>query len=198
MPAAVALETYAGMAETSDLKDVEVLKRLARLAVKPATAYLERVVFGECDTQMGRLAAARTFDPLRTLATGVNESDVDLLEQKYRFFKLGAFAPLPSKMKAEIPANRAAVAEIRPLTARLDADGKDTFDIEAFWRANEGGLPAWSAVLRAVLCHVPNSAPPERAFSILNDSIGDDQYNAKADYKKALIQVQYNGRRRDD
>ena len=72
MPAAVALETYAGMAETSDLKDVEVLKRLARLAVKPATAYLERVVFGECDTQMGRLAAARTFDPLRTLATGVN------------------------------------------------------------------------------------------------------------------------------
>ena len=84
------------------------------------------------------------------------------------------------------------------MTARLGADGKGTFDIGAFWRANEGGLPAWLAVLRAVLCHVPNSAPPERAFSILNDSIGDDQYNAKADYKKALIQVQYNGRRRDD
>jgi hypothetical protein len=47
-----------------------------------------------------------------------------------------------------------------------------------------------------VLCHVPNSAPPERAFSILNDSIGNGQYDAKADYKKALMQPQYNNRGR--
>jgi hypothetical protein len=55
-------------------------------------------------------------------------------------------------------------------------------------------------VLRAVLCHVPNTAPHERAFSILNDSIGDGQYSPKASYKKALtqVQVQYNGRRRED
>jgi hypothetical protein len=51
-------------------------------------------------------------------------------------------------------------------------------------------------VLRAVLCHVPNTAPPEHAFSILNDSIGEGQYSTKADCNKALTQVQYNGRRR--
>jgi len=76
------------------------------------------------------------------------------------------------------------------------SDGKDTFDIEAWWSAQEAVLPAWTQVLRAVACHVPNSAPPERAFSILNDSIGDDQYHAKGDYKKALMQVQYNSRAR--
>lgn len=85
---------------------------------------------------------------------------------------------------------------IRPLSQRLDTDGKGTFDMQDFWRAKEGALPAWAKVLGAVLCHVPNSAPPERAFSILNNSIGDDQYAALADYKKALIQVQYNSRRR--
>jgi hypothetical protein len=51
-------------------------------------------------------------------------------------------------------------------------------------------------VLRAVLCHVPNSCPPERAFSILNDCIDDDQYNAFADYKKAMVMAQYNSRGR--
>jgi hypothetical protein len=49
-----------------------------------------------------------------------------------------------------------------------------------------------------VLCHAPNSAPPERAFSALNDSIGDGQYNAKANYKKVLMQLQYNNRGRGD
>jgi hypothetical protein len=30
-------------------------------------------------------------------------------------------------------------------------------------------------------------APPERAFSILHDCMNDDQYNAFADYKKAIV-----------
>ena len=79
----------------------------------------------------------------------------------------------------------------------MDADGKDTFNIESSWCAKEAVLPAWAEVLRAVCCHVPNSAPPERAFSILSDSIGDDQCQAKANYKKALMQVQYNSRARE-
>jgi hypothetical protein len=78
----------------------------------------------------------------------------------------------------------------------VGAEGKGTFDIQACWLANEGALVAWSKALRAELCYVPNSAPPEPPFSILNDSIGDGHYSAKADYTKALIQVQYNGRRR--
>jgi len=100
-------------------------------------------------------------------------------------------------MKKEIPEYKAAVSEIKSFAERRDEDGKDTFDIEAWWRGNEGRLPGWSSVLRAVLCHVPNSAPPERAFSILNDSFHDDQTSAKADYKAASIMLQYNGRGRD-
>jgi len=49
----------------------------------------------------------------------------------------------------------------------------------------QGDLRTWAFVLRAVLCRVPNSCPPERAFNILHDCIDDDQLNAFADYKKA-------------
>ena len=191
-----ALGTYESQAKTANLQDVEVLKEFALLSVKPACTYFERVVLGDCADQIARLAAARIFDPLHVLATGVSMTDVETLAQVYRFFKLEEFSELPAAMVAEIPAYLASVKEIRPLSQRLDTDGKDTFDMQDFWRAKEGALPAWAKVLGAVLCHVPNSAPPERAFSILNNSIGDDQYAALADYKKALIQVQYNSRRR--
>jgi hypothetical protein len=100
-------------------------------------------------------------------------------------------------MKKEIAEYKAAVSEMKPLAERRDEDGNDTFDIESWWCGCEARLPAWSSVLRAVLCHVPNSAPPERAFSILNDSFDDDQTRAKADYKAASIMLQYNGRGRD-
>jgi hypothetical protein len=101
-------------------------------------------------------------------------------------------------MKEELPANKARIAQIRPITGRLDEDRKGTFDLQVWWRESQAALPAWSSTLRAVLCHAPNSAPPERAFSILNDSIGNGQYNAKADYKKALMQLQYNNCGRDE
>ena len=94
-------------------------------------------------------------------------------------------------MKEELPAYRAAVAMIKPLEEREDAKGNDTFDMEAWWKSQRGDLRAWALVLRAVLCHVPNSCPPERAFSILNDCIDDDQYNAFAVYKKAMVMAQY-------
>jgi hypothetical protein len=69
----------------------------------------------------------------------------------------------------------ARITLIRPLAERLDSDGKGTFGIQAWWRENQAALPARSSRLRAVLCRAPNSEPLERAFSILSDSIGDDQ-----------------------
>jgi hypothetical protein len=189
------METYKNLCETGDPKDVEVLKRLVGMSVRPAFDYLERVVFRECGDQMSRLAASRVLDPLHVMAAGVNESGVDKLVARYRFFTLPSFVSLPEAIKNELPSSRAAAAEIKPFAERKDADGSDTFDIEAWWRANEPNHPAWVEVLGAVLCHVPNSAPPERAcFTILNDSIGDDQYHAKAGYKKSLMQLKYNGR----
>ena len=62
---------------------------------------------------------------------------------------------LPAATKKEVPACVAAVSKKWPLAQRVDAEGKGTFDIHAFWLANEGALVAWSKVLRAVLCHVP-------------------------------------------
>jgi hypothetical protein len=55
---------------------------------------------------------------------------------------------------------------------------------------------AWASALRVVLRHVPNSCPPERAVSILSDCIDDGQYNAFADYKKAMVMAKYNARGR--
>jgi hypothetical protein len=99
-------------------------------------------------------------------------------------------------MKEELPAYKAHIAQIRSLTGRLDEDRKDTFGLQVWWSESQAALPAWSSTLRAVLCHAPNSAPPERTFGIPNGSIGDGQYNAKADHKKELMQLQYSNRGR--
>ena len=51
----------------------------------------------------------------------------------------------------------------------------DTFDRRAWWINVKEKLPHFFAVLRAVLTHAPNSCPPERVFSILNDTFDNDQ-----------------------
>ena len=52
-------------------------------------------------------------------------------------------------------------------------------------------------MLRAVLTNSPNSIPPERVFSILNDTFDDDQTSALADYLELSLQLQYNARGRE-
>jgi hypothetical protein len=42
----------------------------------------------------------------------------------------------------------------------------------------------------------PNSIPPERCFSILNDTFDDDQTRSSADYIEYSLQSQYNARGR--
>ena len=58
------------------------------------------------------------------------------------------------------------------------------------------GIDAIAYVLRAVLANSPNSIPPERVFSILNDTFDDDQRSALADYKELSLQLQFNDRSR--
>ena len=53
-------------------------------------------------------------------------------------------------------------------------------------------------MLRAVLANAPNSIPPERVFSILNDTFDDDQDRALADYLEFSLQRQYNMRGRGE
>ena len=130
------------------------------------------------------MEAAIAFGPIHVLGNGADAADVDHLVSRYRLFGLSLFTGLPAKMKEELPAFRAAVAMIKSLEERKDAEGSDTFDMEARWKIRRGDLRAWASLLGAVLCHVPNSYPPERAFSILNNCIDDGQYNALADYKR--------------
>ena len=68
----------------------------------------------------------------------------------------------------------------------------------SFWRENEvgKGIDAFAFVLRAVLANSPNSIPPERVFSILNDTFDDDQDNSYADYIELALQLQFNERSR--
>ena len=189
--------TYKEILEYGDLSDVVVLKSLVRAIVKPALGYMEKVIFNTCSAQVARMKAAQAYDPIFAITNNITSGDVDELERLYRLFALPEYAGAADAMKEELATYKARITLIRPLAERLDSDGKDTFDIQVWWRENQAALPAWSSTLRAVLCHAPNSAPPERAFSILNDSIGDDQTCAKADYKKALMMLQYNNRGRD-
>ena len=54
-------------------------------------------------------------------------------------------------------------------------------------------------MLRSLWLHCgkfPNSAPPERVFSILNDCFDDDQLSALDDYVQLSLMLQYNARGR--
>ena len=145
------------------------------------------------------MKAACFFNPLHVLATGaVSEADVEGLSA-FRFATHPRLAPKIQEMKSEIIAYNTLVKAVKPAAQRLDAEGKDTFDLGAFWRENEvgKGVDAFAFVLRAVLAHSPNSIPPERVFSILNDTFDDDMDRAHADYIELSLQLQFNSRSRE-
>ena len=85
---------------------------------------------------------------------------------------------------------------IPPYSERVvkDAAGKahDSFNIKEWWVSQRKTLPGFFMVLRAVLTHTPNSAAAERMFSILNNSFGSKQANARADYIEFSLMKQFN------
>ena len=100
-------------------------------------------------------------------------------------------------MKSEIAAYNSKVASVKPLAQRLDPKTKkDTFDLGDWWRANGDAVPNFKYTLRAVLANSPNSIPPERVFSVLNDTFEDDMDNSYSDYIELSLQLQYNNRSR--
>jgi hypothetical protein len=156
---------YAAVLDRGNLKDVDVLKELVRKSVVPARQYVNTKIFGECINQVRRMEAAivcLSSAQSTCKATASTRQDVDHLVSRYRFFGLPRFTWLPAKMKEELPAYRAAVATIKPLEERGDAEGNETSDVRAWWKSQRGDLRAWASVLRAVLCHAPNSCPGAR------------------------------------
>ena len=108
------------------------------------------------------------------------------------------YRDLKAKVKAELPAYKSIISQIPAEGDRLDDDGLDTFDIESFWKVAAPQLPATALLLRGVLTHSTNSAPPERVFSILNDTFDSSMTQSLNDYIELSLQLQYNerGRRR--
>jgi hypothetical protein len=117
-----------------------------------------------CSAKVQRLKVEKVHSPIFGVTNIITSGDVDERARAYHFFSLKEYAGAANAIKEELAAYKARIAQIRPLAERLDGDGKGTFDIQVWWRESEAALPAWSSTLRAVLCHAPNSAPPERAF----------------------------------
>ena len=158
---------------------------------------LDRVEFGSCSEQVARMKAAQVRNPISCAINDVTAKDVDEIKRLCRFLSVPAYEGLEIAMKEELHLYKARIAQIRPIKERLDEDGQGTFDIQSWLRESKAALPAWSKALRAVLCHAPNSAPPGRAFGILNNAIGDQQVRAREDYKKATVQLQFHSRGRE-
>jgi hypothetical protein len=76
-------------------------------------------------------AAASSLGPIHVQGSGVDEADVGRLVSRYIFFGFPRFTGLPTKMKEELPAYRAAVTMIKPLEEQVGAEDNDTFDMEA-------------------------------------------------------------------
>ena len=144
------------------------------------------------------MKAVRFFTPLHVLANGdVTEEDIDGLNL-FRFAKHPVLGPKIQQMKSEIVQYNTLVRAIKPAAQRVDDKDKGTFDLGTFWRENEvgKGIDAFAFVLRGVLANSPNSIPPERVFSILNDTFEDDMDRSYSDYISLSLQLQYNSRTR--
>ncbi len=56
-------------------------------------------------------------------------------------------------------------------------------------KRNASHLPKWSAAARKIFQIQPSSAAPERVFSSLNNSFGDQQENALQDYVESSLML---------
>ena len=87
--------------------------------------------------------------------------DIDALSA-FRFTTHPKLKPAIEKMKSELTTYQDVIKDIKPRSQRLNAKGKDTFDLGTWWCANAEKVPSRAYVLRAVLTNSPNSIPPER------------------------------------
>ena len=184
---------------TGSLDSEEVLFAKAKALAAPASAYFQDRFMIKRSGQVGRFKAARLFNPLHANANAITEADVEALSC-FNALKHPHVKKHYEAMHTEIQKYNAKVAGIKPLAQRIkkDATGKekDTFDIQAWWRSMKLELPHHYQVLCVVLLHSPNSCPPERLFSILNNTFDADQMNALMDYMELALQLQFNNRTR--
>ena len=179
---------------TGDLGDVDVLKEMARDIVNPALKYFDWALGDKRGDQLARMKIARIFNPLHAKQYTVSVADVDEFNRCFRMTRHFKLKPLLFKMKDELIKYMHLVSEIKDLVDRKDEDDRDTWDPAKWWSNAKTVIPSWATMCRAVLCHSPNSCPPERVFSILNDTFDDNMKRAYADYMELSLQLQFNYR----
>jgi hypothetical protein len=176
--------------------DLEWYVARAQQIVAPAYKYfvaaLDSVggVKGRHHLQLQRMRAARNvFNPVVAFHTPVTDKDIATLSQAFRCMRHPLVAATLLKMPAELPKYNALASAITIIVS-------GEFDIQAWWKMHKTSLPAFTQVLRAVLTNSPNSCPPERVFSILNDTFSTSQKTTKQDHLQLSLQLQYNSRGR--
>lgn len=179
------------------LNDPCALAAYGRTVIAPVIEYFVKKVVGNGardSNLVSMMRAASYFDPVRAMVP--SEDSVDALWDAFAFLsKHPTYDDMKDPVKAEVPMFATLRAAIPSLEVRLEK-GKDTFSIGDWWKNAALKLPKTAIVLRGVLTHAINSAPPERVFSILNDSFDADQKRSLNDYVELSLMLQYNLRDR--
>jgi len=196
-PRAVAPEpAVEDVSSKPNLGEATGLEATALAMCAPMTKYYDDTVEVKRSGLLGRLEAARAcFNPLK--GSPVTTHNVEALEQSFKLCAHPNLALCVEGMKLELSKYNGLVRLIPDPATRLDDKGRDTFNMSHWWASASAEIPNTAKLLRAVLCHVPSSCAPERAFSILNHSFGNEQKNALADYMELSMQRQFNKRTRD-
>jgi hypothetical protein len=136
-----ATDDYAAILDRVNLKDAEVLKELVRQSVVPALQRQHQNHWRVHQPSPANGGGQRPR-PNHVQGQGADEAYAGRLISRYRFFVLPRFTGLPAKIKEELPAYHAAVAMIKPLEERENAEGNGTFDMEALWKSQRSDLRA--------------------------------------------------------
>ncbi len=107
--------------------------------------------------------------------------DIDGLKI-FKFYEHPKISAQIEVMKTEVMKYQGLVHSITSFEETKDSQGKDTFDLPDWWKANCATLPAFAYVFRAVLTNSPNPTLARLSlFTILNVTYNDDQKKSHTD-----------------
>ena len=95
------------------------------------------------------MKAMRIFNPIHILGNKVSVSDIDGLKI-FKLYENPEIRPQIEVMKTEVIKYQTLSDSIKSFEERKDINGKDTFDLSDWWKANCATLPGFTYVLRVV------------------------------------------------
>ena len=147
--------------------------------LKPGIEYFHQVITGPLQKCMAAFKAARLFSPSKIHEMQPSSNEVDSL----RAFPFLDNNFIIDSLKEELPSYLSKASDVSP-----------EHDPIAWWASHIQQLPKWSDAAQKIFLVQPSSAGAERAFSLLNNTFGDQQQNCLEDYVEASLMLQYNKR----